>query len=443
MLGGTGIAAVEQGRIVYEGFEDTTGKSDIYTISADGTDVQRLTTDGAQKGHPEWSPDASKISFESVGYESGSCCSRNIYVMNADGSGRTALTEIPDTMVGENFDATWAPDASWLVFVSNRADVDGGNAGDRELYRMNADGSAETQLTSTDARTSDQQPAVSPDGSRIAFASDRANSGSDDLMDIYTMNSDGSEVTRLTSDGAYRYPLSSRSTAPAWSPDGSRIAFQSTRSGNHEIWVMDADGSDPVNVSQSPGADTEPAWSPDGGQITFTSNRAGEDDLWAIDAPAASGTDPALSAAFAPSTAVAATEPRNLTPGAGTDARSPDWGRAPVTAGGCTITGTSKADVLTGTAGNDVICGLGGDDRIQGAEGNDVIKGGRGRDYLVGGAGNDLVIGGVEADRLFGGRGDDTLRSWDRVSGNDSLDGGRGTDRKFSDPEERAIVAIP
>jgi Tol biopolymer transport system component len=442
MLGGTGMAAVEQGRIVFEGFDDVTGKSDLYTMRGDGTDVRRLTTDGASKGHPEWSPDGTKISFESTGYESGSCCSRNIYVMNADGSGRESLTETPDVAVGENFDATWAPDGSWLAFVSTRGE--GGGSGDRELYRMNADGSAETQLTATDARTSDQAPAVSPDGSKIAFASDRANSGSDELLDVYTMNADGSDVTRLTFDGAYRYPLSSRSKAPAWSPDGTRIAFESTRNGNPEIWVMNADGSDPVNVSDAAGVDTEPAWSPDGSQITFTSNRAGEYDLWAVDAPAASEATASFAATFAPASAVAAGTPVNLTPGAGTDARSPDWGQpAETPATGCTILGTPNADVLVGTAGRDVICGLGGDDRIRGAGGNDVLKGGRGLDYLLGGGGDDLVIGGVDADQLLGGTGADALRSKDGVSGNDSLDGGRGTDRSISDPTERATIAIP
>ncbi len=444
MLAGTGIAAVENGRIVYEGFDDATGDSDIYTMNDDGSDVRRLTSDGAAKGHPEWSPDGSRIAFESLGYESGSCCSRNIFVINADGSARRRLTETPDVSEGENFDATWAPDGSWLVFVSNRGDVSGGFAGDRELYRMNADGSGETPLTTTDARTSDQQPSVSPDGSRIAFASDRANSGSDELLDIYTMNADGSDVTRLTFDGAYRYPLSSRSKTPTWSPDGSRIAFESTRGGNTEIWVMNADGSDLVNVSEDPSADTEPAWSPDGAQITFTSNRSGEYDLWAVDAPQATSASSSLSAAIGPATALAASAPRNLTPGAGTAARSPDWsGKAVAGPPACTITGTAGADTLTGTPETDVICGKGGNDRIRGGAGDDIVNGGPGNDRLEGAAGDDTLTGGAGSDLMFGANGNDALRSRDGISGNDLVHGGAGADTKVTDPKERAVVAIP
>ena len=241
MLAGTGIAAVGGGRIVYEGYDAATETSDLYTMNADGSEIRRLTEDGAAKGHPEFSPDGTEVSFESVGYESGSCCSRNIYAIGADGSDRRQLTETSDVSVGENFDASWAPDGEWLVFVSNRGEA-GGFAGDREIYRMNADGGDETPLTATDARTSDQAPAISPDGTTIAFASDRANSGSDDLFDVYTMDADGSDVTRLTFDGAYAYPsrsgarrrrgrrtgAGSRSRAPAtetprsgpWTPTG-------------------------------------------------------------------------------------------------------------------------------------------------------------------------------------------------------------------------------
>ena len=442
MLAGTGIAAVGGGQIVYEGYDELSGDSDLYTMNADGSDVTPLTSDGAAKGHPEWSPDGTRITFESIGYESGSCCSRNIYVIDADGGNRQALTETPDVSIGENFDASWAPDGERLVFVSNRGEP-GGFAGDRELYLMNADGSDETQLTDTDARTSDQQPAISPDGTQVAFASDRANSGSDDLFDIYTMGIDGSNPTRLTFDGAYNSRLSSRSKAPAWSPDGSRIAFESTRSGNPEIWVMDADGSDPVNVSNDLGVDTEPAWSPDGSEITFTSSRSGQEDVWAVDAPAASARI-SLGAAVGPATATAATAPRNLTPGDGPASRSPDWGTAPVVdPRACTVEGTPRPDVITGTPQSDVICGYGGNDRILGGAGDDIINGGRGGDRLDGEVGSDTVIGGPEADLLLGRGGDDRLRSRDGVDRNDYVHGGPGTDRMTTDPEERSVIAIP
>jgi Tol biopolymer transport system component len=99
-------------------------------------------------------------------------------------------------------------------------------------------------------------------GGRIAF--------SDDVNDVYVINADGSGLTKLTSHPGNDFD-------PAWSPDGTRIAFRSERDGNNEIYVMNADGSSPRNVSNYPGDDWGPAWSPDGSRIAFNSTRDGPD----------------------------------------------------------------------------------------------------------------------------------------------------------------------
>jgi WD40-like Beta Propeller Repeat len=128
-----------------------------------------------------------------------------------------------------------------------------------DIHSINSDGSGDIALT-TDP-TYETDPAWSPDGTRIAF--DR---GSFQNHDIYVMDADGSNVTQLTNDAA-------DDADPAWSPDGTRIVFETTRDGNRELYAMDADGSDPVRLTNDPATDRDPSWSPDGTKIVFASNR--------------------------------------------------------------------------------------------------------------------------------------------------------------------------
>src|SRR5918997_2362129 len=459
------------GKIVYSGYDTQTQRTHIYTMNPDGTSVTNITATHTDVNWapritygdgPEWSTDGTKIaaSGSSVS-DSGSCCSRNVYVMNADGTNVQRLTNTPSTTEGEDYEPTWAPDGSWLAFTSTRGDGDGDPettdfSADREIYRMDANGTNETQLTDTPSVSSDEQPSISPDGTKIAFASNQhyrffGDPENADLLDIYVMNADGTNVRRLTFDAKATYPLDTQSQSPAWSPDGTRIAYESTRGfeGKGEIFVRNVDGSgEPINVSNHPDWDTDPAWSPDGTQITFTSERAGQRDIWAVDAPpVASPTTPAalfLPLSLGTDTALAASEPRNLTPGTGVQAHNPDWGTAPPTsANACTIQGTASAETISGTLGADVICARGGNDTVKGLGGNDTLNCQGGNDKLQGGAGKDTVVGNAGADFHYGDGGADTVNSKDTVNGNDSLDGGAGTDTKVSDATEKSIVNFP
>ena len=148
---------------------------------------------------------------------------------------------------------------SKIAFVSDRD----GNA---EIYVMDADGSNPTNLTNNPAV--DGFPVWSPDGRKIAFVSDL-----DGNAEIYVMDADGSNQTNLTNNPAYDGPGELLGAlALMWSPDSSKIAFISWRDDyNAEIYVMDADGSNQTNLSNSRGWDYSPAWSPDGSKIAFVS----------------------------------------------------------------------------------------------------------------------------------------------------------------------------
>ena len=120
---------------------------------------------------------------------------------------------------------------------------------------MNADGSGQTRLTNNDAW--DQFPSWSPDGSRIAFRSYR-----DGDYDIYVMNADGSGLTNLTNNAGRHYSARRSPDSARWSPDGSRIAFESVRDGNDEIYVMNADGSGQTRLTDNDAMDWWPSWGP-------------------------------------------------------------------------------------------------------------------------------------------------------------------------------------
>jgi|GEM_PF-2233769 len=187
----------------------------------------------------------------------------------------------------------FSPDGQRIVFFSPRA------GGLPDIYTVDRDGANQTRLTDNPA--ADGYPVWSPDGSRIAFASER-----DGNWEIYLMDANGANQTNIS-----RSP-NSTDWAPGWSPDGRAIVYESTTFGrDSEIMVMRADGSGKANISTSPAsAEANPAWSPDGRLIAFESTRTGDREIFIM------GPD--------------GSNPRNLTRRPGNDlqpAWSPDGAR--------------------------------------------------------------------------------------------------------------------
>ena len=223
------------------------GLFQIYVMNYDGSGQTRLLTSNANDTDPAWSTDNSKIAFVSTRDDPnpqtcGQNCVKNIYVMNANGSGLTRLT---NSTSGVNTLPSWSTDSKKIAFVSNRD-------GNDEIYVMNADGTGLVRLTNNPAV--DGHPTWSNDSKQIAFDTNR-----DGNNQIYVMNADGSNLKRLTNNKA-------QDRKPYWCPTCTdRIAFVSDRDGVNLIYTMAVLDSNQVRLTtQLPGVtgqDDAPAWS--------------------------------------------------------------------------------------------------------------------------------------------------------------------------------------
>jgi Tol biopolymer transport system component len=283
------VAALEPAKAAFPGKNGAIAFSSQEGSAGNGYQVWRVNPNGSGKTvltdfptdnhnlNTAWSADGKKIAFDScepLPPPDSIFCHNDVWVMGANGSDPVKVTS--EGQLHVTLEPSWFPTGNKIVYSGGTECINDAC----DLYALEFDDSGATVSLTNLSNTpdvSERSPAVSPDGTRIAFTS---YDGTD--REIYVMGatglSAGQPPVRLTNNAVY-------DTDPVWSPDGQTIAFvrwlpRFDMGPNFEIFAMDADGTDERRLTTSPGSDDSPAYSPNGRRIAFSSNRDGRIGIW-------------------------------------------------------------------------------------------------------------------------------------------------------------------
>lgn len=231
---------------------DRDGNDDLFLINLDGSGLQQLTSHEDKDFLPHWSPDGKQIVFTS-----GRDGNLEIYKINIDGSGLQRLTDNPQIDEAPK----WSPDATKIAFFSLRED------GNPDLYIMYADGSGLERIT--DDEGVETFPNWSPYGKDLSFTKIQLPERNPAMFMVHLDSKKWTEI----------YDSPGKDFGTSW-VSSDRLAFYSDRTGNFEIYLVNKDGSELVQLTDNPATDTFPAYGPDDYSIIFTSDRSGSERIY-------------------------------------------------------------------------------------------------------------------------------------------------------------------
>lgn len=245
-----------RGRVAFASNRD--GNFEIYLMNADGTDQRRLTRNSTTDRAPALSRDGQRVAF--LSYRDGNA---EIYLMNADGTNQRRLTN----NAAQDLDPSLSLDGRQITFVSDRD-------GNLEIYLMNADGTNQRRVTNN--QTEDWAPIFTPLANKIVFAQTVGSGGSLRPSNLFRVDANGSNLTRIP------IAATTSQSSPSLSLDGRRLAFSSGVTDGYDIYVANADGSGLLRLTSTASTDIAPVFSPDNRQIAFASNRDGDSEIYRV-----------------------------------------------------------------------------------------------------------------------------------------------------------------
>lgn len=239
---------------------------EIYIMDWDGGEPRKVTSHNSIALSPNWSPDGKKILYTAF-VKRGAKALRNpdLFMLDLEKGQRWLVSY----RMGLNSGGFFHPDGQSILMTISES----GNA---DIYRVNLEGAVIKKLTNGPSGALNVEPAVSPDGGKVAFSSDRSGKPM-----IWVMDIDGTNAVRRTFQGVYN-------SSPSWSPDGKKIAFAGLDEKHYDIFIMNADGSKIERLTSAKRNDgkwstnEDPVFSPDGRHVMYTSDRTGTNQIYMI-----------------------------------------------------------------------------------------------------------------------------------------------------------------